>query len=90
MAYSGDTAPTDAFVELARGCDLVIHEAAANPGDEAEAHSKGHSTIAEAVEAAERAGAKAVAPIHFYVYPPTPPPAKIRVIMPLECYEVEV
>ena len=90
VAYSGDTAPSQAFIELARGCDVVIHEAAANSGDEEEAHAKGHSTVDEAVEAGEKAGARIVVPIHFFVYPPAiGRRGNATIVMPAECYELD-
>ncbi|ABP51261.1 MAG: MBL fold metallo-hydrolase [Pyrobaculum arsenaticum] len=82
--YSSDTAPSDNIVELARGCDLLIHEVSGNPGQEEEAHRVGHSTTADAVEIAKRAGVRMLMPIHFYVDPPVVPPS-VTLIIPTPC-----
>jgi ribonuclease BN (tRNA processing enzyme) len=57
IAYSGDTGPCDALEELARDADVLICEATLGSGDE-EPGERGHLAADEAVEAAERAGAK--------------------------------
>lgn len=59
-AYSSDTAPCDALVDLARGADLLIHEAAGA--------TLGHSSAAMAGEMATRAGAKKLVLVHYQVY----------------------
>lgn len=57
VAYSGDTSPCDAVVELARDADILIHEAAkATPG---------HTGAAQAGEIARRAGARRLVLIHY-------------------------
>ena len=54
LVYSGDTGPCDALVELARGADLLLAEAAFRDG---EANPPGlHLTGREAASAAQRAG----------------------------------
>jgi len=59
-AYSSDTAPCEALVDLARGADLLIHEAAgATPG---------HSSAAMAGEMAAKAGVKKLVLVHYQVY----------------------
>ena len=59
VAFSGDTKPCRAFEKAAKGADLLIHEATyASEADRAEANRWGHSTFADAAEAAVRAGAK--------------------------------
>jgi ribonuclease Z len=55
--YSGDTAFAEAIVELARGADLLVHEA----GTEA----KMHTLPAQAAEAAVRAGAARLVLVHI-------------------------
>ena len=59
MAYSSDTAPSREIVELARGADLLLHEAAgATPG---------HCSAAMAGEIASQAGAKKLVLVHYQV-----------------------
>ncbi|MGB9705408.1 MAG: MBL fold metallo-hydrolase [Pyrobaculum sp.] len=84
VVYSSDTAPSEGVVELARGCDLLIHEVSGNPGQEEEAHRVGHSTTADAIELARRAGVKMLMPIHFYLEPPVVPPG-VTVVIPAPC-----
>jgi ribonuclease BN (tRNA processing enzyme) len=63
LVYTGDTGPTDALVELARGADLLLSEAALqdddpdNPGDL-------HLTPADAGTQAKRAGVKQLVITH--------------------------
>jgi ribonuclease Z len=59
LAYSCDTQPCPAVEQLARGADLLIHEATGA--------SKGHTSPAQAGEIAQRAGVKTLYLIH---YPP--------------------
>jgi ribonuclease BN (tRNA processing enzyme) len=57
LAYSGDSGPSDALPELARGADLFLCEAtllAPNP----EGGTRGHLAAAEARDAFEASGAK--------------------------------
>lgn len=90
VVYTGDSAPTAELVELARGCDVLIHEVSANPGYEEIAHSIGHSTTADAVEAARRAGVRALLPIHFYTVPPILPPSAVNIVVPYPCAALEI
>ena len=61
LAYSGDTGPSDALVELARGADLFLCEATlAGP----EPGERGHLTEEEAVDAFHASGAKRLVVIH--------------------------
>lgn len=57
--YSGDGSPTDATLELARGCDLVAHEAFG-----IEPIIDGHGTIQGCIDFAREAGARQLALIH--------------------------
>ncbi|HID63336.1 MAG TPA: MBL fold metallo-hydrolase [Anaerolineae bacterium] len=57
VAYSSDTEPCDAFVRLAQGADILIHE---STGDYA-----GHSTGAQAGAVAGRCGARKLVLIHY-------------------------
>ena len=60
-AYSADTEPCEPVVELARGADLLVHEAT---GD-----FPGHTTPAQAGEIGRQAGVKRLVLVH---YPPFP------------------
>jgi ribonuclease Z len=84
LVYSSDTAPSDDVMELARGCDLLIHEVSGNPGQEEEAHRLGHSTTRDAVEIAKGAGVKMLMPLHFYIEQPVIPPG-VTVVLPTPC-----
>ncbi len=57
VAYSSDTSPCDAVVELARDADILIHEAA-EP-------TPGHSSAAQAGEVACLAGARRLVLVHY-------------------------
>jgi len=57
LTYSSDTEPCEATVELARGADILIHEAATN--------TVGHSSAAQAGEIARRASAGRLVLIHY-------------------------
>lgn len=65
IAYSSDTAPCEAVVALARGCDLLVHEATYLARHEAAATRAGHSTARQAGEIATRAGARRLGLVHF-------------------------
>ena len=57
VAYSSDTSPCDAMVELARDVDILVHEAA-EP-------TPGHSSAAQAGEVARRARARRLVLVHY-------------------------
>jgi len=59
VAYSSDTAPCDAVVDLARNADLLLHEAAGS--------TLGHSNAAMAGQVAGQAGAKKLVLVHYPV-----------------------
>lgn len=86
VTISGDTAPCENLVRLARGTDLLLHEAIdfdwvqrayGGPGADETAqasidhHRKSHTSPAEAVDLANRAGARALA-LHHLVPGTTP------------------
>lgn len=63
VVYSSDTEPCEAVVDLARGCDTLIHEATYAEGD---GHRVGtHSTAAQAGEVAARAGVRRLILTHL-------------------------
>ena len=64
LVYGGDTGPTDALVDAARGADLLIAEAtlASEADDE---QTRGHSTPEEAIAMARRAGVGRVVLTHY-------------------------
>ena len=59
ICYSGDTAPCDAVIQLAKGCDILIHEATGDMG--------GHTSPAEAGKIAKAAGVRNLFLIHYPV-----------------------
>jgi ribonuclease BN (tRNA processing enzyme) len=56
LAYSGDSAPSEALVEVARGADLFLCEATLVSSD-ADADPRGHLSADEAIAAFEASGA---------------------------------
>lgn len=82
LGYSCDTSPCDAVVEIARGADLLLHEASGHlPGV--------HSSPEEAAEAARAAGAGALVLVHM---PPGQTDAHLaaaRVVFPATRWAVE-
>jgi ribonuclease Z len=67
VALVTDTPPSEAAIELASGCDLLIHEASFSailqPGADAAAHF--HSTAQQAGEVARRTGCQRLALVHL-------------------------
>lgn len=57
--YSGDTAPCDAVIQMAKGCEILIHE---STGD-----MEGHTSPSEAGKVAETAGVQNLFLIHYPV-----------------------
>ncbi|RPJ00400.1 MAG: MBL fold metallo-hydrolase, partial [Chloroflexi bacterium] len=66
VGYSCDTEPIPNIVELSRGVDLLLHEAAGS--------GYGHSSAAQAGEIAAEARAKRLALIHYNVWETDPRP----------------
>jgi ribonuclease BN (tRNA processing enzyme) len=64
LAYSGDSGPSDALVELARGADVFLCEATLADGGPAEGEPRGHMTLAEAQAAFQAAGARRLVVTH--------------------------
>jgi ribonuclease Z len=63
--YTGDTRPTDATIEAARGADLLIHDATFADDWADRAVATAHSTGAEAAMIARRADTKRLALTHI-------------------------
>ena len=74
LAYCTDTRPCRASVELARGVDLLIHEATFTDDLAEEAREFGHSTARQAAEIAREAGARQLLITHFSTRYPDPKP----------------
>ncbi|WP_113640542.1 ribonuclease BN [Escherichia albertii] len=56
IAIFGDTAPCTAALELAKGVDVMVHEATLNMEMEAKANSRGHSSTRQAATLARDVG----------------------------------
>jgi ribonuclease Z len=65
FVYCTDTRPCEAAVELAAGADLLIHEGTFDAEARADAHRKGHSTVADAAMIALAARARRLAITHL-------------------------
>lgn len=65
VAYSGDTGSSDAFVKIGRNADLLIHEATYQSELNELAQKHKHSTVAMAIEQAQRMHAKYAILTHF-------------------------
>jgi ribonuclease Z len=65
LAYCTDTRPCSGSVELARGADLLIHEATFGDDEAETARERGHSTAREAATIARDAAARRLLLTHF-------------------------
>jgi ribonuclease Z len=64
VVVTGDCLPCEATVELARGADVLVHDATFG-SEFADANKYGHSTAAQAAFIAQRAGARRLVLTHF-------------------------
>jgi ribonuclease Z len=65
VAFSGDTRPSEHFMESIQGCDMLVHEATADISLHEKAKEFGHSTARDAATIASLAGVKALFLNHF-------------------------
>lgn len=65
VAIFGDTGPTPAGLELARGVDVMVHEATLEASMQEKANGRGHSTSVQAATLAKAAGVGRLAITHF-------------------------
>lgn len=65
VAFSGDTRPSEHFMESILGCDLLVHEATADVSLQEKAKEFGHSTARDAATIASLAGVRALYLNHF-------------------------
>jgi ribonuclease Z len=65
VAFSGDTAPSETIARLARGADLLVHDATFSGSRSAGSNQPDHSTPRDAGRIARRAGAGSLALVHL-------------------------
>lgn len=65
IAYSGDTRPCERLIEVARGADLLLHEAGGFDRQADDVHAHAHSTAGDAGRVARAAGVKALCITHL-------------------------
>ncbi len=65
VVITGDTAPSRATVEAARGAELLIHDASFSEEEAQRAADTGHSTVGQAAAVAREAAVKMLALVHI-------------------------
>ncbi|WP_092878323.1 ribonuclease Z [Izhakiella capsodis] len=65
LTIFGDTSPGNAALTLAKGADLMVHEATLEAAMEQKANSRGHSSTVQAAEVARQAGARRLIITHL-------------------------
>ncbi|MEM2899264.1 MAG: ribonuclease Z [Thermoplasmata archaeon] len=65
IVYSGDTRPCERIVELAKECNVLIHEGLVDDNLREKANEYGHSTITQAAEVAYRANVGKLFIVHI-------------------------
>jgi ribonuclease Z len=65
ISYSGDCRPSESFVKLASGSDVMIHEATMCDADQTLAVQKNHSCTCEVLSVAKQASVDRVIFTHF-------------------------
>ena len=65
VVYTGDTRPTPELIEIARGADLLVHEATFGDDEADRAAHTGHSTARQAAETARAAGVRRLLLTHI-------------------------
>lgn len=65
VVYTGDTAPAPQITELARDCDLLIHDSTSDSELAEKANQYGHSSNVQAAGTARDSGARALLLVHI-------------------------
>ncbi|MGQ0798290.1 MAG: ribonuclease Z [Methanobacteriota archaeon] len=65
IVYTGDSMPSDALIDRARGADVLIHDATTDAALEEKANRYGHSSSRQAAEVARKAGARLLVLTHL-------------------------